>query len=386
MRDLAGGDVDARPQAGVAPDRLGDAVVGERDRVGQGRVGEGVGRGDRDRAGHVGDAVVGDPVDLEGRVAVGGRARGLEAAALVDRDVDQHRAGLHQRQLLAPHHVGRAGAVDEHGADHQVGPRQHLLDRQRGRVDGRAAAAEGDVELAQAVDRAVEDEDVGLHPDRDEGGVHADHAAADHHHVGGGDAGHAAEQDAAPAERLLEHEGAGLGGDLAGDLAHRRQQRQPPARVLDRLVGDAGRAGPAEAAGLLGVRRQVQVGEEQLAGAQHLDLRRLQLLDVEDHLGLARRPSAASATMRRALRLELGVGDRAALAGAGLDQHLVAVLGHFADAGRGDRDPVLVGLDLGRHPDLHATSSRARRASQNSIRSWARERSRPVSSSTLRIR
>ena len=42
--------------------------------------------------------------------------------------------------------------------------------------------------------------------------------------------GHAAEQQAAAAERLLEHERAGLRGDLARDLAHRRQQRQPPAR------------------------------------------------------------------------------------------------------------------------------------------------------------
>ena len=41
-------------------------------------------------------------------------------------------------------------------------------------------------------------------------------------------AGHAAEQDPAAAERLLEHERARLRGDLARDLAHRRQQRQPP--------------------------------------------------------------------------------------------------------------------------------------------------------------
>ena len=68
---LAAGDVDPEPQAGVAPDRLGDAVVGEGDRVGQRRVGERVGRGDRDRAGHVGDAVVDDPVDLEGRARGG---------------------------------------------------------------------------------------------------------------------------------------------------------------------------------------------------------------------------------------------------------------------------------------------------------------------------
>ena len=96
--------------------------------------------------------------------------------------------------------------------------------------------------------------------------------------------------------------------------------------------------------------------------------------------------AAASASDAGALRLEVGVGDRAALAGPGLDQHLVAVFGQLAHAGRRDRDPVLVGLDLAGNADLHATSSLARSASQNSIRSWARERSRPVSSSTLRIR
>ena len=60
-----------------------------------------------------------------------------------------------------------------------------------------------------------------------DGGVEAHHAAADHQHVRGRHAGHAAEQHAAPAERLLEHERAGLGGDLARHLAHRREQRQP---------------------------------------------------------------------------------------------------------------------------------------------------------------
>src|SRR4051812_44180062 len=89
---------------------------------------------------------------------------------------------------------------------------------------------------------------------------------------------------------------------------------------------------------------------------------------------------------RRPLRPVVLVADRAALAGAGLDQHFVAVLAQFAHPGGGDRDPVLVGLDLGGDSNLHATSSLARRANQNSMRSWARERSRPVSSSTLRIR
>ena len=146
--------------------------------------------------------------------------------------------------------------------------RQPLLDREGRAEHGRGAAAEGDVELAQLVDRDVVDEDVGLHPDRDEGGVHADGAAADHHHVRRRHAGHPAEQDPAAAERLLEHEGAGLGGDLARDLRHRRQQRQAPVAILDRLVGDAGRARLAQAPGQLRRRGQVQVGEQRLALAQ----------------------------------------------------------------------------------------------------------------------
>ena len=276
--------------------------------------------------------------------------------------------------------------MDQHRADDQVGARQHLLDRQRGRVDGRAAAVEDHVELPQPVDRAVEDEDVGLHPDRDEGRVHADHAAADHHHVGRRDAGHAAEQDPPPALGLLQHVGARLGGDLPGHLAHRGQQRQPPAGVLDRLVGDRGRPGRGEAAGLLGIRRQVEVGEEQLARSQHLDLRGLQLLDVDDHLRLGEHRRRVGDD-RRALQRVALVADRRALPRAGLDQHLMAVLDHFAHPGGGDRDAVLVGLDLGGDANLHGlTNSLARRASQNSIRSWARDRSRPVNSSTLRIR
>ena len=55
-------------------------------------------------------------------------------------------------------------------------------------------------------------------------------------------------------------------------------------------------------------------------------------------------------------------------------------LGEVAHDGGGDDAP---GAE---DPDPHGTSSRARSASQNSIRSRALLRSRPVSSSTRRIR
>ena len=154
---LAAGDVEPEHEAGVRAERAVHAVVGELEDVGHRRVGQRPGRRDRHRAGHVGHAVVRDAVDLVGRVRVRRRARGLEAAALVDRDVDEHRVALHQPELLARDDVRRAGAGDQHGADDEVGLAQVLLDRQRRGEARVGAAAEGDVELAQAVDVAVED-------------------------------------------------------------------------------------------------------------------------------------------------------------------------------------------------------------------------------------
>ena len=87
-------------------------------------------------------------------------------------------------------------------------------------------AREDLVEVAHAVDRALEDRHLRAEPERDDRGVVADDAAADDHDLAGGDAGHAAEQQPAAAERLLEEVGAGLRREPARDLRHRREQRQ----------------------------------------------------------------------------------------------------------------------------------------------------------------
>ena len=107
-----------------------------------------------------------------------------------------------------------------------------------------------------------------------------------------------------------------------------------PSRVLDGLVGDAGRARLAQARGQLGVGREVQVGEQRLAraaaaptssGCGSFTFRTISA-SREHRLGVGHDA--------RALGLVVVVGDRAALAGAGLDQHLVAALGQLAHAGR----------------------------------------------------
>ena len=180
-------------------------------------------------------------------------------------------------------------------------------------------------------------------------------------------AGHAAEQDAAAADRLLEHEGPGLRGDLAGDLAHRRQQRQPAVRVLDGLVGDAGRARVAQARASSGVRREVQVGEEHLA-----------------RRAAARPPPAAAPSPsgpcppRRTPPRRRARCARPAPRTASSSIELPSPAPDWIStswprsvssrhAGRGERDAVLVRLDLGRDADLHAAHRGSARPSDSAI-------------------
>ena len=88
----------------------------------------------------------------------------------------------------------------------------------------------------------------------------------------GGTPGHAADQDAAPAIGLLEAVGADLRRHAAGDLRHRRQQRQRAVRARHRLVRDRRDAGRDQVLRLLGVGREMQIGEQDLPAPQLLAL------------------------------------------------------------------------------------------------------------------
>ena len=159
-----------------------------------------------------------------------------------------------------------------------------------------------------------------------------------------------------------------------------------PARVLDGLIRDARRARGHQPARQLGLGGEVQVGEQRLPLAQQRDLLRLGLLDLQHQLGLARTPPRASGTMRAPCARNcssLIALPSPAPACTSTSCPRVAQLAHAR--GR-DRDAVLVGLDLARDSDPHRASSRPRSASQNSMRSRALEKSRPVSCSTRRMR
>ena len=156
------------------------------------------------------------------------------------------------------------GAGDQHRADDQVGPADAVEDVVPVAEQRRHVRRHHVVEVAQPVEVDVEDDDVRAEAGRDLGGVGADDAAAEDDDVGRQHARHAAEQDAAALERPLQVLRPFLDAHPAGDLAHRRQQRQAAAGVLDRLVGDGRDARRHHRPRQPFVGGEVEVGEDDL--------------------------------------------------------------------------------------------------------------------------
>ena len=224
--------------------------------VGQRRVGERVGRGDRDRARHVRDAVVDDPVDLVGRIGVGRRARGLEAAALVDR--------TRRRARRCGFISASCSRRTTYGARAPWSRTAPITRSARGSISSIAECEEYTVEARppkatsssrrRSMERVV-DEHVRLHPDRDEGGVHPDRAAADHHH--GSPPPRRGRRRAAcprPPSGFSSKKAPAWVAILPATSLIGASSGSAALRVLDGLVGDAGGARLAQALGELRAR------------------------------------------------------------------------------------------------------------------------------------
>ena len=95
------------------------------------------------------------------------------------------------------------------------------------------------VDVAQPVDVAIEQVDLGLEAGRHPRRVPSDVARTQHHDPRRSHPGRPTQQHAAPAVVALEEVRADLRAHAAGDLAHRGEQGQRPVGQLHRLVGDA---------------------------------------------------------------------------------------------------------------------------------------------------
>ena len=92
--------------------------------------------------------------------------------------------------------------------------------------------------------------------------MRADHAATENHHLGRIDAGDAAKQHPQPSVRLLEKVRPSLNRHAARNFRHRREQRQAAVCGSYCLVGNADGAARDQVLRLLGIGREMQIGEQ----------------------------------------------------------------------------------------------------------------------------
>lgn len=357
-----GGVCDVALEGVHAGDKFGEevggfleAVAGEGEGVAQGGVGEGEGGGAGDGAGHVGDAVVDDAIDDVGGVVVGGGFAGLDAAALIDGDIDDDAAGGHAADHVAVDEFGGFGAGDEHGTDDEVGFADGGGDVVGVGVDGVEGASEDVVEVVEAGQVDVHDADASAHADGDFCGVGADDAAAQDDDATARDAGDAAEQDAFAAEAFFEAASADLGGEPPGDFAHGAKQRQGFIGELDGLVGDGGDALFEEDGQQLRHSGQVKVCVNGLVVLDAGVLVGQGFFDLDDHLGRGPHVVGGGEELCACVE-EVVVGDVAAQASALLDKDGVASLYELAHASRHKADTKLLALNLFRDTDLQSPS------------------------------
>ena len=95
MNDAAAVDIEGLAQGAAFLEGSCQPALGKEHGVMERRVGQGMGRGVGDDAGHIRDGVMHDALLGEYGIRVGGHSRGLGDTALVNRYIDDGSSGFH---------------------------------------------------------------------------------------------------------------------------------------------------------------------------------------------------------------------------------------------------------------------------------------------------
>ena len=187
--------------------------------------------------------------------------------------------------------------------------------------------------------------------------------AADHRDPGGRDTGHAPDQLAHAVGGFSQGGSGGLDRKPPRHFAHGREQRQPAIGICHRFIGDRGAAGGQQALGLIRIRRQMQIGKEDLALAKLAPLRRLRFLHLHDHVG-GGEYFARGIHNGRASRPVDVVARANAEPGAALDHDTMASRHILSHRRWRETDAIFVELDLFWHTNAHGLLLRPQQLSR----------------------
>ena len=353
---MAVDEIDGRCQSGFAFCDWQEPFAGDPPDPRESDIAEGAGAGASNGSGHICDAVVDDTVDDIGGVGMCCGSGGFEAAALVDADIDNDRSGFHQFKVFCGHEPRSPGAGDQYAADDKVCAAELFADIVAVAEQGVDVGGHDIVEVTQAFEVDIEDNDVGLETSCNAGGVFANDAAAKDGDVGWLDPGDSTEQDTAAFLGAFEEFGALLNTHASSNLAHGSQQWQVVATAAKRFVRYGSDTGLEQATGEVFVGGEVEVGEDDLSASQERPFGGKRLLDLDDQI---------SGSEDFGVRTEQGgsaggvivVCDAASEASTAFDEHLMAVAYQFFNAAREHGDAVLVRFNFPWQTDVHSETS-----------------------------
>ena len=140
-----------------------------------------------------------------------------------------------------------------------------------------------------------------------------------------------------------------------GHFGHGREQRQTTTCVRHGFIGDGNAVRLQQACGLLGIGREMEIGEQQLTGTQHGDFRRLRLLHLHDHIGPREHVGGRGHDLGTGSAIHV-VGEADGSPRMRLHDDLVAVGDEFAHARGREAHAILMHLYFFRNADKHVWS------------------------------
>ena len=209
----------------------------------------------------------------------------LNGAALVNGHVHQNTAGTHGFHHLFRHQLRCFRAGNQHAAHHQVRFANGICNVIGIGQQGLNSAAEEVIQVGKSFGADVQDGHIGTHAHGNLRRVGSHISAAHNDHIAPLHSGNAAQENAPSAAVGFQKPCTGLNGQPASHLAHRRQQREASVGQLHRLIGNGRDFFPQKGLGLLRVRRQMQIGEEDLPFPEQFKFRLQRFFDLNDHIG-----------------------------------------------------------------------------------------------------
>jgi hypothetical protein len=283
---------------------------------------------------------------------MGGGSGGFEAAALIDADINDYGAWFHELEVFGGHQPGGSGAGNQNATNDEVGAAELFADVVSVTEECVDVGGHDVIEVAEAFEVDIEDDDIGLEAGGDASCILPDNASTKNRNMGRLNAGDAAEKNSATFLGAFEEFCSLLNAHPPCHFAHGSEQRQIVAGAAKGFVGNSGDSGFEQVVGELFVCGEVEVGKDDLFRPEEWPFAGERFLDFDDQIGGSKDLGMGIHECSAAGGI-IVIRDAAPETSAAFDEHAMSVADKFFDAAGEHGDAVFIGFDFFGETDVH---------------------------------